>query len=216
MTLEQVSVGNGGWCRWEAAGGEEGYVRVRLIGERLAVSELYFGRDNGITATALRQIPIADIEASVNHETLRSYVISRLDLPGVDLATAASFYAHTFGKHPGHWVGDMLWSQYDPAFFEGTGIEPPKRPTRPRKGRPVEVESLAEPRLTIPTSTPYPDAFYRQVARVYASLAAAHRNPAALIFDANPTIENVTTVHRWVRVCRSKGLLPPAQRGKAG
>ncbi len=68
--------------------------------------------------------------------------------------------------------------------------------------------------LNVPPNRPYPDAFYERVARVYAQVAAEERRPAASIAEASDV--PVTTVHRWVKECRARGLLPPGRVGKAG
>jgi hypothetical protein len=56
--------------------------------------------------------------------------------------------------------------------------------------------------------------FYREVVQIYAGLASQVRDPAARIADANGV--PVTTVHRWVKEARRRGLLPAGAHGKAG
>jgi DNA-directed RNA polymerase specialized sigma24 family protein len=69
-------------------------------------------------------------------------------------------------------------------------------------------------KLRIPTDRRKPDAFYARVARGYSALAAEHRRPAAELAEINGV--PVTTVHRWVKEARARGLLPPGSTGKAG
>lgn len=58
-----------------------------------------------------------------------------------------------------------------------------------------------------------PDAFYQRVARAYLWLAGTSSRPAADLAAANSV--PVSTVHRWVREARSRGFLPPGDKGRA-
>jgi predicted DNA-binding protein (UPF0251 family) len=58
-----------------------------------------------------------------------------------------------------------------------------------------------------------PDNFYRQVAEAYESLAQTTSAPAKEIADRNGVARS--TVHRWVKEARARGLLAPGQKGKA-
>jgi hypothetical protein len=71
-------------------------------------------------------------------------------------------------------------------------------------------------RFKIPEGRRKPDAFYGRVARVYTwlSIWGGTRAPAAEIAEANKV--PVTTVHRWIKEARRRGLLPPGQIGRAG
>jgi hypothetical protein len=70
--------------------------------------------------------------------------------------------------------------------------------------------------LRIPTGLKKPDAFYQRVGELYTMLAdAGSRRPAQEIADANEGVE-VTTVHRWIKEARRRGLLGSGRRGKAG
>ncbi|MEU1736519.1 hypothetical protein [Streptosporangium sp. NPDC020145] len=75
------------------------------------------------------------------------------------------------------------------------------------------VPTVRRPPLRRPDGTD-PDAFYREVATAYASAAAESSRPAAVL--AEEASVPVTTVHRWVREARRRGLLPPGKKGKAG
>jgi hypothetical protein len=59
-----------------------------------------------------------------------------------------------------------------------------------------------------------PDAFYREVAASYLELAQQGRGPARLLAERHDV--PVSTVHRWVKEARRRGLLPPGRAGKAG
>ena len=60
----------------------------------------------------------------------------------------------------------------------------------------------------------YPDEFYEVVARAYRSLSALSPRPVAELAVANDV--PLTTAQRWIKEARSRGLLPPGRRGKAG
>ena len=85
-----------------------------------------------------------------------------------------------------------------------------KRVPRPKNGpRQPEVDAKLPPT----PAKPYGDDFYRAVATVYSEVAKVRSDPGAAIADANG--ENVTTIHRWVKVARQRGFLPATMRGKA-
>jgi hypothetical protein len=67
-------------------------------------------------------------------------------------------------------------------------------------------------KLNIPTSAKKPDKFYGDVAEAFAWLGLLYSNPAQELAKANDV--PVTTVHRWVREARRRGLLAPARREK--
>ena len=79
------------------------------------------------------------------------------------------------------------------------------------------LEAEAEPptgmelRLKIPDGRRYPDEFYEAIADLYRRLVATGKRPAPALAKANdvPT----TTVHRWVKEARARGLLAPARKG---
>lgn len=58
------------------------------------------------------------------------------------------------------------------------------------------------------------EVFYARVARAYGDYATETTAPAkAMAAEAGVP---VTTVHRWIREARRRGLLPPARKGRAG
>jgi hypothetical protein len=81
--------------------------------------------------------------------------------------------------------------------------------------RPVtwEHEDESPPlRLTVPAERRKPDSFYADAADRYLWLASQGRRPATALADANGV--PVTTVHRWIKEARQRGILPPGQRGR--
>jgi hypothetical protein len=78
----------------------------------------------------------------------------------------------------------------------------------------VEVRR-ASYRLKPPAERRYPDEFYGRVAAAYERAVNERQAPAQTIADVSEV--PVTTVHRWVRETRRRGLLQqPARAGQAG
>jgi hypothetical protein len=69
-------------------------------------------------------------------------------------------------------------------------------------------------RLRIPYGNKYPDTFYERVAKAYETAVANGEPPAQAMSNANGV--PLTTVHRWVREARRRGVLAPAQKGRKG
>lgn len=63
-----------------------------------------------------------------------------------------------------------------------------------------------------PASGAKPDEFYRRVAEIYAKATLASPRPAAELAKAWEV--PLTSVHRWVRVARGRGYLPPTEKGR--
>lgn len=71
-------------------------------------------------------------------------------------------------------------------------------------------------RIAVPTGQQRrSDEFYLHVANAFAWLSAHGTRPAAELAEANDV--PVTTVHRWVKEARARGVMPPAAgRGRRG
>lgn len=94
-----------------------------------------------------------------------------------------------------------------PAWSE---LPPFKDLAPPRLDEHVEAPKVRL-RLHIPEGRRRPDAFYAKVADVYSSQEALSDRPAADIAEANGV--PATTVARWVKEARRRGLMAPARRG---
>lgn len=207
-----VSVGNGGWVRWDFAEDDHaGSGLLRFVDERGRLRPAEMHLDWVPSQRTLGRLPVSSLEAWANDpaDELGRNIRSRLDVPGPLLTVAASYYATTFGDQaPATWVRDMLWSQIsDPA------APPSVKPTRALKGRPMPSDPV-DAKLVPPSTKPYPLEFFEDVANVYSALALRYRDPNAQIADRNETPRS--TVERWVKRCRELDLLPPAQQGKRG
>jgi hypothetical protein len=76
------------------------------------------------------------------------------------------------------------------------------------EGRAVWVDKLPP----APASGAKPDEFYRRVGEIYAKAALVSPRPAAELAEAWDV--PLSSVHRWVRVARRRGHLPPTEKGR--
>ena len=65
--------------------------------------------------------------------------------------------------------------------------------------------------VAVPSTLPYGDKFYREVAATYTALKGAAIAPNSAMAKANGVPK--TTTDRWVREARKRGFLAPAPRG---
>ncbi len=105
-------------------------------------------------------------------------------------------------------------AQLTPADVEALFNDPDLKTAARISSESTKPPTRRELRLAIPTTPRYGDGFYARVASLYRRLVAAGEQPAPRLADANGVAE--TTVHRWVRECRRRQLLPPGQTGRAG
>ena len=188
---------NGGWCRIENWQGLPGplYVRFQGIDGLPRVTELYLdGRSNPISSGDLKRINIAALEEAMGGDVIRN---PRIDVPGPDLSTLASYYATTWNRKIKHWVAQAFFAQ-----IENSGVEsvPPKRSRLTE--RPAPSLKAPENGLT--------DGFLSDVGRVYKSAVSRHESPIAALVEQSGAPKR--TVERWVYQARKRGLMDPATR----
>jgi hypothetical protein len=147
---------------------------------RLEIGEM---RLIGVSAAALRRLPIRRIEAALNN-------------PAVD----ASFFA--FDAEATASSGGRLSPEREESFKKAY----------------EHVRALFSPQLRETIKVPKgrgrkPDAFYSQIARAHARLSVTHEHPARRLAERM----NVppTTVYRWLREARRRGLATTAIRKAA-
>lgn len=210
--LDRLHIGNGGWCRYSRPRRDDIYVRFGDVDSVLRIVELYLS-GGVIDSSTIRRVPTATIERIANSSPDTTHDIRKLmTIPGPDLATAVSYYGTTFGTRKGqprrpHWVADSWWSQ----------IPNSDVPAAPAKhwGAETWTFEVHDPdvdlTLEMPTASPYPDEFYRQVAEVRRR-ASLWRDPNVRIADANHV--NLTTVVNWVTKARKLGYLQPTSQGR--
>ena len=212
MNLEtawSLPIGNGGWVLVRGRDVPTPvYVRfARGETGRLEAVELYITGDGQLDAGFLRRLPLATIEAFANEPDVRKAIIEKLHLPGPDLRRLAANFAHTFGPRAVHWVARSLRAQ-----VKGSG-EPQAPMPRREPWRPTRIE--APPlKFDVPSTVPYPDSFYQQVADAYSFLVLVSPRPSVVLADENGV--PVTTTRRWVKEARRRGLLAPGQQGRRG
>jgi hypothetical protein len=214
---EGIAVGNNGWIRYQSQALEPADVFVRFVDRdgRLVAAEIYVvGPDEGLEPEKVRRLPIGRIEAWANEPTMAHHIRDHVDLPAPDLRRAISYFMQLvddLNPPDPNWVDRMLLAQI-------SGSDEPQAPMgkvdRLPKTAIVEVPDPPNAKLKVPVRRPYPAAFFKEVARVYAALSARERGPAGVIADANGV--PVSSVHRWVKRARALGFLPPGQRGRAG
>lgn len=218
-----LSFGHGGWVCYQTSRlpGVAVYRRYVDREGRLDAVEMYvetIDDSTALTADVLRAIEVGRLDAWVSGSD-EDVFRAQMNVPGPDLRRAARHYSSVFGgtrtnpttgerelNRP-HWVADMLFAQ-----LETTGV--PQAPMPDVEAlEPAQVPEV-DARLDVPPARPFGDDFYREVADIYRQLAWRTRGVAGAIADANGV--EVTQVHRWVKVARAKGFLPPTTRGKVG
>jgi hypothetical protein len=213
----QISVGAGGWIRYQSHQLEPSVAFARFSDHdgRLVLTELFVASpDGGLDPEAIRRLPLGRIEAWANDLQHAGMIRSRIDFPAPDLRRAIGYFASSSTPiRPGHehWVARMFEAQVPDS---GEPQAPMRQLTRPLGSAIVVSPDLPSGEVDVPPRRPYPDDFYRKVAAVYSALAAQIRAPAAVMADANHV--PLSTVHRWVKETRKRGFLAPGQRGRAG
>jgi hypothetical protein len=127
-------------------------------------------------------------------------------------------------EHP---IDTERWRRVPLGFLEQLANLPDHRRVLERKRRgtpvPLDLAKALLPGTMADYQLPeralnggrYPDDFYGVVAATYHRAVLRRLAPAQTIAEANDV--PVTTVHRWIREARRRGLLPPARaRGQAG
>jgi hypothetical protein len=212
VEVEQLSYGNGGWVRYESDDLPcPAFVRfVTADDGRLIPADLFLTDEQGLDAGLIRKVPLGRIQASVNLRP--EFVRLNIKRPSPDLRRLVSYFATSLphGHEHDNWVSRSLASQM-------VGTEEPTPKMLPLSdGSPDSAPPLdkSEAVLSVPTSRPFREDFYREVAAVYVRVASRVSNPAGFIADANHVVP--TQVHRWVKVARAKRFLLPGRIGKAG
>ncbi len=189
-----LDMGDGGWLRFYSLR-DDVRARVRFVireDGRLEPAEVHLerGGTQRLTGDNLRKLPLGHIEAWANGH-MRDELVERINSSGQKVAKATD-----------RWLAVMAGPQ-DPE-------------TKLRTDTAFKKLSRRALILRVPNDLKKPDSFYQKVADLYTTLAeAGNRRPAQEIADANEDID-VTTVHRWIKEARRRGLLGSGRRGKAG
>jgi hypothetical protein len=200
---ETVKFGAGGWVRYRARGQQaEAYVRlIKLSSGRLGIGEVRLLAPEGVTSGSLRNLPLGKLEALANY-------------PGAGFRAVVGWLTERPAQSP-----DEAFRSMDP---ESVVLEPNSKVASAMSEALTEMAILLREdtpplrkprmRLRIPIGRKKPDDFYRQVAEAYSYLGGQSRRPAEELAARNAV--PVTTVHRWVKEARRRGLLPPARHGR--
>ncbi len=186
--MARLSTGRGGWFRWHDEAGWTLYARfLPDPAGRFRPRAVYLEAPEGSS------VSVTDL-AAVPLRRMEAMLNSPGDL--ADLLRLSSFQqapgATTVDEATDRWAREIGLADAKPA---ATTRKPPLR-------------------ITVPPGRRRPDVFYERVARAYSWLAEQGNRPAAVLAEVNEV--PVSTVHRWVKEARRRGLLGPGRRGGAG
>lgn len=169
--------------------------KLERRGDRYECTRLII--DGELDSQMLRKIPMARIEAMATMKATEEFLLADIP-PSVrpSLLQQPVLLDNEFGA-----IDDVL-DVHLSRTKELVGSQPSGGATGHRR------ETLSRPDGTDP------EGFSRRVAEAYAEAASATRAPATVL--AEEADVPVTTVHRWIREARQRGLLPPARKGRAG
>lgn len=166
---------------------------------RLRIVELVLSDAKGLSGAMLRDLPLGAWEAQMNAPDMAALLRSRFEDQGPYGFEDLTWEHGSFDVTPMPRDADDGGLEF---HFPGGGDLAPA------------IATTVEPELNLGASTmpsgKRPDAFYRAVAEAYSWLAGHVRRPAvelAAINDVPPT-----TIHRWVKEARRRGLLGPGRR----
>lgn len=185
--VPELWLGAAGWTCYRNGFDGDLYIRFEELPDgRLVAAELHARSASGqLTGTDLRKISLGQIETSTNSPITGDMLRHRIRNQAEQARVKKQFA--------------RLWPE-----IVAVG-------TKEAMDGLVELGYWASTKLDIPTTRKKPDAFYEQVANVYAALLNQGVSyPAAGLAEANGVA--VTTVHRWIKEARRRGLLPPARR----
>jgi transposase-like protein len=188
-TKEALLLYRRGWAYYEHAEEAPEGLLLRLARRdgRLRVVEVRTPRRHALTAGMLRALPVARIEAAANDpDPVAAIQIEQVIREGPPIDPSKPYA-----------------SLPSDSFFRD-----PRRVARRRR-------TIRQLRLRVPQGSRKPDDFYERVAQAYVTeVSRGSRGPAAAIAEANGV--PVTTVHRWVKEARRRGLLGKPGQGRAG
>jgi hypothetical protein len=165
---------------------------------RLRIVELVFSDAEGLSGAMLRDLPLGAWEAQINAPEMAALLRARFAGDGPYALDDLVFAHSDIDLTPMPLDADDGGLEF---HFPGAGLEP-------------AVAIALEPQLVLGASGARagkrPDDFYRAVAEAYSWLAGRGRRPAPELADINDVPP--TTIHRWVKEARRRGLLGPGRR----
>ena len=165
---------------------------------RLRIVELVFTDADGLSGAMLRDLPLGAWEAQMNAPEVAALLRTHFAEDGPYSLDDLVFAYSDIDLKPMPEKADDGGLEF---HFPGAGIEP-------------AVAIALEPQLDLGVSDTRtgkrPDEFYRAVAEAYSWLAGRGRRPAPELAAINGV--PATTIHRWVKEARRRGLLGPGRR----
>ena len=182
---EYLAVGRDQWLYWYVPAFHDVKVHVCVgDGDRLVIDELHV-RASERAATANRSMCRA-----IDPSNVRELTLGRLETvinsPAVSKAILDQVTSPNLSPEA---------RRLPPA----ASLEKSARPVAGRQGLSLEI----------PSTYRKTDEFYAQVARVFEAAAQASTQPAIDIANANGLPK--TTVHRWIREARRRGVMKPTR-----
>lgn len=133
-----------------------------------------------------------DLSGHVAKSASGRAVFDQLTIYSQEPITAELLRSLPLGRFEALANGAGLFADADERSVKGEGVTP------------------AALRLRIPETRRKPDSFYKAVAKAFTAANRGSDRPAALIAEVNDV--PVSTVHRWVKEARRRGLLAPGRR----
>jgi len=211
-----LSPGNSGWASYASPvyPAEAGAAFVRLARTKddaaFAVAQIDLWLMPGSATRMLRQLPVGQIEAATNRRRTREELAARIPVRplGEPVPFPEEIETPSRAANPG-----------EPAVLAAKAAGGPDigwpwwmySATMRAATRPDRAPSL---RLRIPTTRIKGDEFYARVAELFSYRAVVSSSPALDIAAANHV--PVSTVHRWVKEARRRGLLVGGERSRRG
>jgi len=174
------------WAYYESDEATDVRLRLGLLPNgRLEISELHI---SDFSPTTLRDLPFGPITRTINSsQSIREWL-------EVD---------------PHH--SDIGATLKPMSKFRGSDAEPPPLQSWLEPGTLPHISRRRRKSLRVSVPAGHgkrPDTFYETVMKVYAEASRASKTPAVDVAEANGV--PVTSVHRWVKEARRRGLMPPS------
>lgn len=213
-SLPAIAVGRGGWVRLTLPELlSPVYVRFKPSPSgRLDVHDVCFTPEAALPLDALRSVPLDRLSVWANSPEALPAIMEAIADPAPEVSTLLAFWNYDVHDNPedDHWVARSFRAQLEDS--DQPAAIPPERESGPRRQR---RGTASRSRLRVPSSRPYPDDFYRQVAAIYTALALRSSTPARDIAETYKV--KATTVHGWIASARKRGFLTASPgQGRVG
>lgn len=184
---EYLAIGQGQWLYWYVPAFHDVKVHV-CAGDRgrLVIDQLHVKASGRAAAPSNRSVTCHAIDPSSVRELTLGRLETLINSPAVSEAI----------------LGDVTSPNLSPEARRLPSAASLEKSARPVAGS----EGLS---LEIPSTYRKTDEFYAQVARLFEAAAQASTQPAIDIANANGLPK--TTVHRWIREARRRGVMKPTR-----